>query len=303
MAGFLGALTGLGRLQQDSEITAMRAVGWSIAKIGAVCALAGFALSGVALLIGEFVAPQLAQSAVERRTGQLYGPEMSASGSGWWTRDATHIIGLDPGRGERSVIVVSLDDDGDLVAYADARELRRQGANGSVVYGDYRETQFSEQGTRIVKDSERAAPGVETSALLALSQDSMWAPSIQQLTARIRQYGRAGLEHNAFVYELHERITRIVTAPLLVLLAVVSVIGPMRSSKQGSRLVFGVVVGFALSICRDAAQSLVVVAGAMPTAMAWIPTLLTAIALLLMGRYHHHPRPARRFAELHRNPV
>ena len=53
VAAFLGAMSGLGRLQQDSEITVMRASGWSTARISGTAFLTAVLLSVTAGVIGE----------------------------------------------------------------------------------------------------------------------------------------------------------------------------------------------------------------------------------------------------------
>src|SRR5204862_6876337 len=95
MAAFLGALTGVGKLQQDSEITAMRAAGWSIARIGTIAALTGTAVAALGFLAGETIAPRLAIAAAQRKAELRFGAEMSASTTGVWTRDDLRIIGFD----------------------------------------------------------------------------------------------------------------------------------------------------------------------------------------------------------------
>jgi lipopolysaccharide export LptBFGC system permease protein LptF len=80
-----------------------------------------------------------------------------------------------------------------------------------------------------------------------------------------------------------------VTAPLLVLLAVPVVLGILRSSRQGARLLLGLAIGFALAMAQDMAHSLVVVFRAPPELLAWTPALLTIFAGLALAR-RLHPR-------------
>ncbi len=63
IAALLGALLGMGALARGSELTVMRASGVSIARIGVSVGIAGILLTVMAVLIGEFLAPPLAQMA------------------------------------------------------------------------------------------------------------------------------------------------------------------------------------------------------------------------------------------------
>ncbi len=287
MAAFLGALTGIGRLHQDSEITAMRAAGWSIARIATVAAVTGGLVAAGGFLVGETLAPRATIAAIQRKAELRFGPEFSASVAGIWTRDRQRIIGFDR-HAARGVTVLTLDGDGELVAYADAASFREISPD---VFGfaDYNESRITPDGIVRKHEAQEDQAG-SAPALLALSAETLRAPTMRQVHARVRELKAAGLEYADLEYELHDRVARAVVAPALAILAVISVVGPLRSSRRSSRLVLGVVTGFVLSTCRDAAHTMVAVFGFSPAAMAWAPTLLLLIAVVAMARTVR-PRP------------
>lgn len=281
MAAFLGALTGIGRLHQDSEITAMRAAGWSISRIATVAAVTGALVAVAGFLVGETLAPRATIAAVQRKAELRFGPEFSASATGVWTRDQQRIIGFDR-RAARSVTVLTLDADGELLAYADASSFREI-APDVFAFADYAESRITPEGIRRSHEANVDQVGAAP-ALLSLSDEAMRAPTIRQVHTRARELEAAGLEYADLEYEMHDRIARVVVAPALAILAVISVVGPLRSSRRSSRLVLGVVTGFVLSTCRDAAHTMVAVFGFSPAAMAWSPTLLLLVAVVVMAR-------------------
>jgi len=115
--------------------------------------------------------------------------------------------------------------------------------------------------------------------------------SLRQLAAQRAELRRARLPYATSIYKYHERLAKLVTAPLLVLLALPAVLGLLRSARQGARLVLGLIVGFALSMLQDVASSLVTVYDAPPAQVAWIPATLTAVvAGLLLWRLTARPR-------------
>jgi lipopolysaccharide export system permease protein len=288
MAAFLGAITGIGSLHQDSEITAMRAAGWSIGRIAFVASSVGVALAAAGLLVGETLAPRLTLAAIQRKAELRFGPDLLATSAGVWTQDQHHIIGLDR-RSPRAVTVLTLGADGELLAYADARGLRQVAAN-SFAYTDYSESRIAPEGIERHHDAQLpASSGAES--LVGLSEDTMGVHSMRQMLVRIRELAAAGLDRAELVYELHDRVARVFVAPILVLLAVISIVGPLRSSRRSSRLVLGIVTGFALLMCRDAAQSMVAVFGFSPVTMAWAPLMLLLIAVMLIGRTVRARRP------------
>lgn len=283
MAAFLGALTSLGKLQQDSELTVMRAAGWSIARIAAVAAIAGASMAGAGFLAGETIAPQLEMAAQQRKDQLRFGPEVSASASGIWTRDERRIVGFDRANA-RGVTVLTLDADGQLVAYADARTIRRIDGD-SIAYDDYRESRLTGEGITPIREDAHVERSDSAAALLALSSEAaIWAPTMRQIFDRVRDLRAAGLEHADLDYELHDRIARFLMGPALVILAALSVVGPMRSSRRGSRVMLGVLIGFGLSMSRSAAHSMVTVFGLSPVAMAWAPAVVLLIAVAVLAR-------------------
>ena len=283
MAAFLGALTGLGRLQQDSELTAIRAAGWSIRRISVVAAIAGILLAGAAALAGEYVAPRLVDEAIRIKTELRFGPQMSVGSSGWWTLDGSHMVGIDRRTGLPAVTVIDFDGAGNVAALGAAQDIRAQ-TDGTVLYLDYRETRWSESGTEQRVRQRYPEPSEAVAALLRLSQGTPRYASLSQLATRRRQLEHAALDTRETSYQLNQRVARLIMAPLLVLLAVPVVVGVMRSGRQGARLLLGLAVGFALSIAQDAAHSLVVVVQASPMLLAWLPAVLTVIAIVVLSR-------------------
>jgi lipopolysaccharide export system permease protein len=283
MAAFLGALTGLGRLQQDSELTAIRAAGWSILRISAVAAIAAIALAGAAALAGEYVAPRLVDEAIRIKAELRFGPQMSAGSSGWWTLDGSHMVGIDRRAGFPAVTVIDFDGAGDVVALGAAQDIRAQ-TDGTALYVDYRETRWSASDTERMSRPQAPEPSLAVAALLRLSQGTPRFASLSQLVTRRRQLEHAALDTRETTYEVNQRVARLVMAPLLVLLAVPVVVGVMRSGRQGARLLLGLAVGFALSIAQDAAHSLVVVVQASPMLLAWLPAVLTIVAIVVLSR-------------------
>ncbi len=283
VAAFLGALTGLGRLQQDSELTAMRAAGWPIGRIALVAACAGTALALTAMLAGEFVAPRLAQAADRMKAELRFGAQLSAGSSGWWTMDGSRIVGIDRRPGYPMVTIIELGADGNAAALGEAQDIR-QAPDGTVTYLGYQETRYSTAGTRIRKFAVLPEKSLAVASLLRLSQGTARFASLSQLIARRRQLERAALDTRETSYELNERLARMVTSPFLVLLAVPVVLGVLRSSRQAARLVLGLAIGFALAMAQDIAHSLVVVLHAPPILLAWTPAMLTFIAAILLVR-------------------
>jgi lipopolysaccharide export system permease protein len=288
-AALLGALSGLGRLQQDSEITILRSSGWSVWRLAGVAALAGVMLAGLAALIGESVAPGLAEAANRMKTERKLGPGVLAGSGAWWTMSGSRVIGIDRRPQFPAATIIEFDDGGQVRALAEADTISV--ADGRMAYERYRVVKFTDSAAAVERQPRVAEDSPEALSLLRASQGARRHSSLQQLAAQRSELERARLPAATLRYEYHERLAKLVTAPLLVLLALPAVLGLLRSARQGARIVLGLVVGFALSMLQDVASSLVSVYGVAPAAAAWMPAMLTAtIAAVLLWRLTARPR-------------
>ena len=67
ISALIGALVGLGTLARGSEITIMRAAGWSVWRLAGAVALGALLLFGFAVLVGEYLGPPLQQMAKQQK--------------------------------------------------------------------------------------------------------------------------------------------------------------------------------------------------------------------------------------------
>jgi lipopolysaccharide export system permease protein len=246
-AALLGALSGLGRLQQDSEITVLRASGWSIWRLAGIAALAGVVLSGGAAVIGEYVAPGLAEAANRMKTERRLGPGVLAGSSAWWTMAGSRIIGVDRRPEFPAATIIELDAAGRVIGLAEAAVVALD-SKDRMTYQRYRAVHYSDYSASVEQIPLVEEVSTEAKSLLRVSQGMRRYSSLRQLAAQRAELQRARLPFATSVYKYHERLAKLVTAPLLVLLALPAVLGLLRSAKQGARLVLGLIVGFSLSM-------------------------------------------------------
>ena len=83
----IGCLVGLGQMAVSSELTVMRASGVSTARIVWMSAKPALAFTLLALLVGEFAAPDLDRYAQSRKTVLQWGSAGFMHEYGMWLRD------------------------------------------------------------------------------------------------------------------------------------------------------------------------------------------------------------------------
>ena len=91
MAALIGSLMGLGALAANSELTAMRAAGMSVASIARAVVAAGLLLGLGALAIGEWLAPPAERMAQELRSIAIHD-RVTVRDRGFWARDGDLFI-------------------------------------------------------------------------------------------------------------------------------------------------------------------------------------------------------------------
>lgn len=278
-AALLGALSGFGRLQQDSEITVLRASGWSVWRLAAIAAGAGVMVAGAAAVLGEFGAPGLAETANRMKAESKFGPGTMAGSGAFWTWSGSRVIGIDRRPDLPAATILEFDTQGRLAALAEASTVSLQSGD-KMVYERYREVRYQNDLAVVHTEPQRAETGEEARSLLRVSEGTRRYSSLRQLRVQRAELQRAGLPSAMVRYEYHERLAKLATAPLLALLALPAVLGLMRSARQGARLVLGLVVGFALSMLQDVASSAVAVYDAPPAPVAWVPAVLSAVVAI-----------------------
>ncbi|HAO31601.1 MAG TPA: LPS export ABC transporter permease LptG, partial [Candidatus Competibacteraceae bacterium] len=92
MALLVGALLGMGALASGSELIVMRAAGLSLTQLTRSVLQAGLALSLAVLVLGEFAAPPLEQTAREQRAAAKSEGMAIRGGRGFWVRDGDYFV-------------------------------------------------------------------------------------------------------------------------------------------------------------------------------------------------------------------
>lgn len=277
VAALLGALLAMGQLARDSEITAMRAAGLSIARLAGSVAMAGAMLSLLALLAGEWLAPPLAETARLAKAVQREGNLGLAHGAAW-QRDGQRLLRVE---GQGAISVYELDDAGHLAAVTGARAATA-GAAGEPAWTDVVRTEFS--GEQISHGpAGSGALGVPPGAgLLAAARVDPRQQSLSGLHAAIRQLQLGGQDALRQRFAFWSQLARLAAIPLAMLLAVPLMIGRLGRGGTGARVAVALLLGLVYFILQRIVENGALAFGFSPLLLAWLPTLLLAGAVTPM---------------------
>ena len=286
-AALIGALLGLGNMAVHRELVVMRTSGISHYRLLAAAGAAGVVLLVVMWLLGESLAPSLGDYARRLRAEALFADVDSASAQSTVIREGSRIFILRaPARGEASgqhVRVYELDEATGLRRVAEA-ELLGPIATGSEVWAmiDYAETVFADAATSARREARMVQDfGLSREMLEELRVDLL---ELGELRQRIAYLEGRGEDASRFLSAYWGRIANGFSVLLMTLLALPFVLGSLRSTGAGARMLVGLVIGLGYYVMGELSANSREVFAFDPVVAAWAPSgvliVITAIAVL-----------------------
>lgn len=287
IAALIGALLGLGNLARGSELVVMRASGVTTAKFCLWLATAGVILAALMFVVGEYVAPPLAQYARQLKVFAKYDEFSLAGSRGTWVRDGDTILSVDQQSTSTrfgGIKVFQLDRDRHLLSIARAESA--QVARDKVWRLDkYDETVFGPEGVTIRRNAQREVRTSLSPEFLGLAVAEPDAMPLRDLRAYIAHLQRNDLESARFETALWSRLARLAAVLLVIILALPFSIGTLRNSGQGARTVIGVMIGAGFVLLSQTLENSGQLLNLAPVLIGWIPTaVLAALTAALTWR-------------------
>jgi lipopolysaccharide export system permease protein len=283
----IGSLLGLGSLARGSELTVIRATGVSVVRLAGAALIAGLILIGIEVLLGEYLAPPLQVAAREQKAFAKYTNISFGGAGGAWVRDGNLILNVARQSGQRQfggMQVFELTPNHRLAALGHAGNATA-GADKKWLLGDYTESTFTDDSVQAKPPGERVLQSNVTAGFLGMA-----AQDPEQLTSRalwqvIQYYRTNSLDPSQYVFAFWSRIARTAAIGFSVLLAIPFVLGSLRSSGAGTRMLIGLLLGICFFLLQRLIESGTIVFALDPVVLAWIPTAaLGMVTLLLLAR-------------------
>ncbi|MCP4040823.1 MAG: LPS export ABC transporter permease LptG [Gammaproteobacteria bacterium] len=286
IAAVIGTLLGLGALAGNSELTVIRASGISIGRITLAVMKGGAVLMGVALFLGEVVAPPAQELAQSRRSLALSQNLAMNTGDGFWTKDGMTFINI------RSLLSEDTMADIHIYEFDETHRLRMATHAKRATYRDenwlledIQQSELSEKGVtsrKLVKAEWNSVLGPDIINVAVVKPDYM---SIWGLYKYIRYLRENGQESAPYELGFWGKLMAPVFTGVMIFLAVPFVFGPLRSVGVGQRILVGTMVGIGFHILNQAFSKMGLVYGLSPLLSVTIPAMLfLAVALWMMRR-------------------
>ncbi|MEZ5564586.1 MAG: LPS export ABC transporter permease LptG [Gammaproteobacteria bacterium] len=283
MATLLGALLGLGALASRSELVVLQTAGVSPRDLARAVLLTGVLLAVVGFLVSLYLAPPLERYARQQREVAKFGQAGVSSSGGTWIRDKSTILNVVPPSDQHPagmVYVFRLNSNGGLEAIGMADSVRAED-NQRWYLHNYAESRFTPTGV-VASRMERslALDGVNPDllSLTVLRQETMSGTALWRYVQYLK---RSGLDARNYEVAFWSRIASVLAIPLMCVLALPFVLGPLRSGGAGGRMLAGLGIGLTWFLVSRTLGDGGAVWNLNAIVVAWLPTALLALATLV----------------------
>lgn len=287
IATLLGALLGLGALAGRSELIVLRAAGVSPRGLASSVLATGVVLALAGLAISMYLAPPLERYARQQRELAKFGQAGISAGDSAWIRDRTTIVNVVPPSEEDpagNVYVFRLGEGGTLDAIGRAESVRAEPDRRWFLH-NYAESRFTPTAIQTSRATESLAlEGVNPDllGLTVIREETMTGAALWRYVQYLK---RSGLRARSYEVAFWSRIASLFAVPLMCVLAVPFVLGPLRSGGAGSRLLAGLGIGLAWFLVSRTLSDGGEVWNLNAAAVAWLPTgLLAVVTIGLLAR-------------------
>ena len=285
VSALLGSLLGFGLLERNSELVGMQSLGIPVRRILVATLKAAALLLLVVLVLGEWLAPELAERAWRQRALAISGDVLRTgeAGDSFWFRDRNRFINIHDmryGRVPVDIEIFSFADDGRLETYITAATAERRGGKRWLLRDVIRARIGTGGWERERLDSLEWSGFLSPreGAVTELDVDSL-APS--ELVAYARGLRARGQNAERYELALWRKLNIPLAAVAMVLLAVVFMFGRMRGLNAGQRLMIGAGVGVGFYLGDQILQQMGLLADADPRLVAMAPAAVMLMIALL----------------------
>lgn len=290
VAAVLGGVIGLGALAPTSELTALRASGWSKRRLAGSVLVLMLLLTVPVIWIGDRLGPAAEQRAQGIAVGAKSQDMVVTNNTGMWARDGQELLNAKQGRVlKRGIELIDVrlyrfDAKGRLLSIT--RGALATHDNNAWQFRDVTKFQFDEQAVTTAHSERWEWKSALDPQLMSLSIVHPRYQRLRDLRGHIAYLTRNDLDASIFESAFWQRVffPLEVLAPLM--LALPLVFGTLRSGGFGKRLFLGVVVAVAyFAVLQPIAINIARVGGiSLPLAYTVPPLLLMAFGWWRLGR-------------------
>ncbi|TNF36560.1 MAG: LPS export ABC transporter permease LptG [Gammaproteobacteria bacterium] len=285
----IGCLVGLGQLAVSSELTVMRASGVSTASIVWMACKPALLFTLLALMVGEFVAPDLDRYAQSRKTLLQWGSTGFMHEYGMWLRDGQQFANANAVQPDGVLYGLSVYRMSDQWRIDSALQARRASwqPGGYWLLEKVAITYFHGDSTSREWQPEMRWYSSITPDMLRILMLKPKQLSVRDLWFYADYLQAQGLDGSEYRLSFWGEALKILAIASLVLVAVSFIFGPLRSAPLGQRVFVGVIIGLVFNTLQSLLGPSSMVFGFSPFLAVMVPIAVTAllgVVLLVRAR-------------------
>ncbi len=285
-AVLIGSLMGLGNLAANSEITAMRAAGYSIRQIVLATLKLGFVLGLMVFALGEWGVPR-AESYAQNFKVRMLQQELSVSDEGVWLKNCKQLLHIDKIWSQKKLDGIALyeidAEVGGISRILKAKSALREGTGWrlQVVVDQY----IRPDGIDIQRHDSLSVADLFPGNILNIATVTPEQLAARELAQFIQHQRENALSSERFELEYWKHFTTPLSTLVMLVLAAPLVFGFQRNAGAGQRIFIGILIGIGYLLLDSIIGRTGLVYGLPPLLSAVLPMLLfTAAGLFMLGR-------------------
>ncbi len=288
ITALIGSIMGLGMLSNYSELIAIRSAGVSLLRIIGAVMKVGAVVMVLAIIMGEWVAPQSERLAQTLKTVSLSSKIKARGAQGLWAKDGNNIINIRsflPGERLAQVYIFELGEQHQIrrILYAQSVSYR----NDQWVLENVASSELNETGVVATQIKEMVwQTGLSPELISVVTLDPTTLPVIglyQYLTYRQEN----GLNTQVYEQALWAKLSLPLVTVVMVLLSIPFVFGSLRMASTSYRVFLGVLVGVLFHLANQLFGHIGAVYQINTALSALLPTGLALVVALVMIRRVH----------------
>ena len=288
VASLIGTLIGLGALASTSEITVMRAAGIPLWRLGYAACKPILVLALFGLVVAEFVSPIAEQKANLVDKLQPGSNQDFAITGGSWLKTSGDYVYIDAADKNGNLYKVTIyDREGDQLRSISTAQTATQVTENTWQLNDIQTSTFTDERVLVEhSDSAEWTSSLRADYLYLSTQepDSLSLTQLYQYSSFLASQGL-----NAGNYELAfwNKVFRPLSSLALVIVAISTIFGPLRSSTMGARIFSGVLIGLVFQNTLYMSGRFSLVSSLPPVIGILVPIILCfGVGLYLLKRRH-----------------
>lgn len=243
LASLLGTLIALGNLASHSELTAMRAGGFSVTRIGFSVLKVGVLIAVISFIFSAFLGPFFGKKALlsglsaKKDSSFLFTPEAT------WLKDGPDFVFIGESKGADYLqdVVKYHFEDGKLVSIIRAKEALYK--KGTWHLFNLKQINITTAGVSEKTSAQTIWPELVPPSLLNAVSSTVTNLNLIELYRYLSYRQLNGLDTRSYELKIWQMYAQPFSILVLMLIAVPFAFGQLRSASLGVRLVIGVVLG------------------------------------------------------------